>query len=103
MLPSRSALWGMPSSNEVMEADRLAWSEALRLHSEGEGSIEACLTHVAKPGGFVAGVLKPAARAAEWPQKKEGWQPGGAWKKEEPKDCPLMTHCVRGSAWWRAC
>ena len=48
-----------PTVAEVMEADRAAWQEALRLTAEGHGDLNATLVHVSKPAGFLSGVLRP--------------------------------------------
>ena len=48
-----------PSCAEIIAADKAALSEAFRMRAKGQGDLQACLVHVAKPGGFMQSLLQP--------------------------------------------
>jgi hypothetical protein len=49
----------LPSTQEVMRADKAAWAEVARLVKTKAATGEAAFAHVAKPGGFLWGLIRP--------------------------------------------
>jgi hypothetical protein len=49
----------LPSTQEVMRADKAAWAEVARLVKTKAATAEAAFAHVAKPGGFLWGLIRP--------------------------------------------
>ena len=48
-----------PSCAEMIAADKASLSEAFKMVSKGQGDLQTCLVHVAKPGGIMQALLQP--------------------------------------------
>ena len=86
-----------PSCAEIIAADKAALSGAFKMVGKGQGDLQTCLVHVAKPGGIMQALLqpKPVVEKRSSPvQQDKGTQQANALVDCFRFACPAASACA---------